>query len=109
MIFFSKQKTAYELRISDWSSDVCSSDLVDAMPSRGEAARRSMLFEKVDLEPAFAGVNRRAEAGDPAADDYDPLIFRGHGFPIRRRFRSWQLRPRVRHVHVRGNAYSFAR
>src|SRR3546814_1498794 len=27
MFFFVKQKTAYELRISDWSSDVCSSDL----------------------------------------------------------------------------------
>src|SRR3546814_17756862 len=27
IIFFFKQKTAYELRISDWSSDVCSSDL----------------------------------------------------------------------------------
>src|SRR3546814_3198339 len=26
-IFFFKQKTAYEMRISDWSSDVCSSDL----------------------------------------------------------------------------------
>src|SRR3546814_8787836 len=28
--FFFKQKTAYELRISDWSSDVCSSDLAEA-------------------------------------------------------------------------------
>src|SRR3546814_3512117 len=27
MLFFVKQKTAYEVRISDWSSDVCSSDL----------------------------------------------------------------------------------
>src|SRR3546814_10807961 len=27
MFFFFKQKTAYEVRISDWSSDVCSSDL----------------------------------------------------------------------------------
>src|SRR3546814_10195430 len=27
-IFFCKQKTAYEMRISDWSSDVCSSDLL---------------------------------------------------------------------------------
>src|SRR3546814_3326876 len=27
MFFFFKQKTAYEMRISDWSSDVCSSDL----------------------------------------------------------------------------------
>src|SRR3546814_1430094 len=29
-VFFFKQKTAYEMRISDWSSDVCSSDLDDA-------------------------------------------------------------------------------
>src|SRR3546814_5629076 len=28
LIFFFKQKTAYEMRISDWSSDVCSSDLL---------------------------------------------------------------------------------
>src|SRR3546814_9208757 len=28
LFFFFKQKTAYELRISDWSSDVCSSDLL---------------------------------------------------------------------------------
>src|SRR3546814_8912959 len=28
VLFFYKQKTAYELRISDWSSDVCSSDLL---------------------------------------------------------------------------------
>src|SRR3546814_4589508 len=27
VVFFCKQKTAYEMRISDWSSDVCSSDL----------------------------------------------------------------------------------
>src|SRR3546814_7881079 len=32
MFFFFKQKTAYEMRISDWSSDVCSSDL---LPSSG--------------------------------------------------------------------------
>src|SRR3546814_9225134 len=30
VFFFFKQKTAYEMRISDWSSDVCSSDLVQA-------------------------------------------------------------------------------
>src|SRR3546814_19353157 len=29
LFFFFKQKTAYEMRISDWSSDVCSSDLPD--------------------------------------------------------------------------------
>src|SRR3546814_10510119 len=31
--FFFKQKTAYEMRISDWSSDVCSSDLECAIPA----------------------------------------------------------------------------
>src|SRR3546814_10242117 len=31
--FFCKQKTAYEMRISDWSSDVCSSDLKDIRTS----------------------------------------------------------------------------
>src|SRR3546814_7197597 len=30
-IFFVKQKTAYEMRISDWSSDVCSSDLQETV------------------------------------------------------------------------------
>src|SRR3546814_1440740 len=33
VFFFFKQKTAYEMRISDWSSDVCSSDLQFQKPS----------------------------------------------------------------------------
>src|SRR3546814_4927966 len=37
--FFFKQKTAYEMRISDWSSDVCSSDL---SPSRARSADRML-------------------------------------------------------------------
>src|SRR3546814_1932501 len=32
--FFFKQKTAYEMRISDWSSDVCSSDLRTMVPDQ---------------------------------------------------------------------------
>src|SRR3546814_5469062 len=50
MFFFFKQKTAYEMRISDWSSDVCSSDLIgreeavgaddlDHRPASGERDR----------------------------------------------------------------------
>src|SRR3546814_7102400 len=37
LFFFFKQKTAYEMRISDWSSDVCSSDLlvVEAATTEG--------------------------------------------------------------------------
>src|SRR3546814_4221092 len=40
MIFFFKQKTAYEMRISDWSSDVCSSDLIARDPSFALALAR---------------------------------------------------------------------
>src|SRR3546814_4777562 len=35
--FFFKQKTAYEMRISDWSSDVCSSDLIGDEADLGQA------------------------------------------------------------------------
>src|SRR3546814_9195713 len=34
-VFFFKQKTAYEMRISDWSSDVCSSDLITVTDAGG--------------------------------------------------------------------------
>src|SRR3546814_19062823 len=36
-VFFFKQKTAYEMRISDWSSDVCSSDLSPQPKSQNES------------------------------------------------------------------------
>src|SRR3546814_5937300 len=35
VVFFFKQNTAYELRISDWSSDVCSSDLIGLLTMNG--------------------------------------------------------------------------
>src|SRR3546814_10410430 len=35
VVFFFKQKTAYDMRISDWSSDVCSSDLAVLMTAIG--------------------------------------------------------------------------
>src|SRR3546814_7698210 len=40
LFFFFKQKTAYEMRISDWSSDVCSSDLLVLRRCRGMVLRR---------------------------------------------------------------------
>src|SRR3546814_3451081 len=39
VVFFFKQKTAYEMRISDWSSDVCSSDLAAARDRAAAATR----------------------------------------------------------------------
>src|SRR3546814_780373 len=74
--FFSKQKTAYELRISDWSSDVCSSDLRGAMPGVGLAGEPGREDDAGPLLPAQevvapgGVVGREAVAGDrnqPAA------------------------------------------
>src|SRR3546814_5768531 len=47
-IFFFKQKTAYERRISDWSSDVCSSDLPAASNSATEQSLRSLMLVEND-------------------------------------------------------------
>src|SRR3546814_10021772 len=47
--FFFKQKTAYEMRISDWSSDVCSSDLTTGLglePRRNRAAAAAPGFDQ---------------------------------------------------------------
>src|SRR3546814_11392253 len=46
--FFFKQKTAYEMRISDWSSDVCSSDLI----GRAAACRIPDRSHRSRLRPA---------------------------------------------------------
>src|SRR3546814_19277539 len=45
IFFFFKQKTAYEMRISDWSSDVCSSDLYPLL-QRGDAALSATQFTR---------------------------------------------------------------
>src|SRR3546814_6277062 len=42
VFFVFKQKTAYEMRISDWSSDVCSSDLLHQNPHRYDHCRLSV-------------------------------------------------------------------
>src|SRR3546814_1590212 len=93
MFFFFKQKTAYEMRISDWSSDVCSSDLSSLMPNRSsssEAPRRlsqvvtaSVRIADFDAPGFAASASRRSLTGlgrkgwwrilstmvrDPAAD-----------------------------------------
>src|SRR3546814_1909196 len=56
--FFFKQKTAYEMRISDWSSDVCSSDLREvAARARRRCPRfgeRSAIGARVDGEERLA-------------------------------------------------------
>src|SRR3546814_2813015 len=53
-VFFFKQKTAYEMRISDWSSDVCSSDLDD---------RNAPLKRRLHLGIAAPDRSRRDDHG----------------------------------------------
>src|SRR3546814_3604802 len=52
--FFFKQKTAYEMRISDWSSDVCSSDSAgQAPPKRYQSAARSPATRHTFFRPTL--------------------------------------------------------
>src|SRR3546814_1230587 len=44
VFFFFKQKTAYEMRISDWSSDVCSSDLSSVVGRHHQLVRKGREF-----------------------------------------------------------------
>src|SRR3546814_17850364 len=80
VFFFFKQKTAYEMRISDWSSDVCSSDLPhEEVPGRQkELVRACRLAVKpviVATQMLDSMVNAptptRAEASDVATAIYD--------------------------------------
>src|SRR3546814_7370594 len=57
MIFFFKQKTAYEMRISDWSSDVCSSDLEHGF----DVAALARLVAGALHEIAYARVAREVQ------------------------------------------------
>src|SRR3546814_18020944 len=60
--FFFKQKTAYEMRISDWSSDVCSSDLIRrAAGSNGR--ERSPTGSARPFPPACRATKRKTASG----------------------------------------------
>src|SRR3546814_8109785 len=67
--FFFKQKTAYEMRISDWSSDVCSSDLdraegQSAAPCEGRECPAGLLVQNMSLcDEAVGGLRGRREQG----------------------------------------------
>src|SRR3546814_5960598 len=70
--FFFKQKTAYEMRISDWSSDVCSSDLIGKEPTLSAGNLR---------DPLRAPVPWSGEPPDPFAHPqlYDGVLWRRVG------------------------------
>src|SRR3546814_5059324 len=88
MFFFFKQKTAYEFRISDWSSDVCSSDLparllacrlieLELQHAREEIARVGRVAGDVEFGARVERVRR------PFARRDDALILRAQLGPRR--------------------------
>src|SRR3546814_4576131 len=82
--FFFKQKTAYEMRISDWSSDVCSSDLAvvepGALPAQRPAARLAgdVVGAVARDEDMRLGLERQ-DAGVFEEDERLANRFAGHG------------------------------
>src|SRR3546814_4994389 len=77
--FFFKQKTAYEMRISDWSSDVCSSDLHRAVRICADdgvlellLARQASLGGDRELELLVRVQRRCADAPDGGLDVLGP-------------------------------------
>src|SRR3546814_14518902 len=94
--FFFKQKTAYEMRISDWSSDVCSSDLaawelerqrdeVARTAARREAERRESdrrAAEQQAAEKLAAKQREEAVARDKIASELHPIQTPSPQYPI---------------------------
>src|SRR3546814_8490623 len=94
--FFFKQKTAYEMRISDWSSDVCSSDLA------GDDGSDPRHYAAASLKPFPLSTSARLRRCDPrhyAAASLKPDR-RGHmhGRVLRdpRHYAAASLKPRMR-------------
>src|SRR3546814_4292156 len=72
LFFFFKQKTAYEMSISDWISDVCSSDLHRAHATRDDSASLQPLVCIIgtQAQPIFGAAGEHAIGlGDPAGHE----------------------------------------
>src|SRR3546814_7246719 len=67
LVFFFKQKTAYEMRISDWSSDVCSSDLeaLGYLQKHPINKRYSLRVSTLALGYRYLLVNQNVERANP--------------------------------------------
>src|SRR3546814_7680895 len=74
--FFFKQKTAYEMRISDWSSDVCSSDLVHAPRLEIAAVRtaRNLAIGALSGQPDFEVIGLARRESHVARAQQHPAI-----------------------------------
>src|SRR3546814_13826152 len=73
-VFFFKLKTAYEMRISDWSSDVCSSDLESGEPERPQEGEEHRQQLGLGRGPCHAEKLRTDLAELPVAPGLRPLV-----------------------------------
>src|SRR3546814_2749623 len=68
VVFFFKQKTAYEMRISDWSSDVCFSDLVSGIVYQRRQLLHYLRIHRGPVDPVERLQPARGLRQDPALD-----------------------------------------
>src|SRR3546814_8808102 len=82
VFFFCKQKTVYEMRISDWSSDVCSSDLqedrIEAVTLLDPAAKIYLYASRDSDVPAFSQMERARAV----LADYDDFTARSRALQL---------------------------
>src|SRR3546814_11265789 len=86
--FFFKQRTAYEMRISDWSSDVCASDLIGARDPLPLDYRLPVPSAQVKSAVLLAGLNAPGETRvveREATRDHSERMLGHFGAVIRRR------------------------
>src|SRR3546814_7958954 len=81
--FFFKQKTAYEMRISDWSSDVCSSDLLPRLRALAGGCRRA--GSGVEVDHLGVGEHRFVERRAVATGRIPLEAEQGRGLLLRQR------------------------
>src|SRR3546814_2599778 len=100
VLFFFKQKTAYEMRISDWSSDVCSSDLQRDIGLAMQQAEESA--QDVFIGEALAENLRRGKqrTGGKGLERLDEAMLVGRGEELLDRPRAGRDLNQIGRAHV---------
>src|SRR3546814_4288211 len=102
MIFCFKQKTAYEMRISDWSSDVCSSDLGGYPEKESGLSKIPLIWmideaEKAGLRVTESNLAKFAHGAPPDKNEHQGSVANmGHG---RAASPSWGIRQHWRNAY----------
>src|SRR3546814_17422350 len=114
IVFFFKQKTAYEMRISDWSSDVCSSDLVQVQAAGAVGGADQDRIEGAEADQEDRAVVLDPEQGDrerqPGGDrDRSQTLYGRVAQPGDHAAQAAQDRDRARDQHTQAAAMTHTR